>query len=81
MNGTHRPEGVWVATGAESQSPGARPSLRDVAPTILSAMGIPWGDDDAVGPDGADFLAPRQDYTPEEEERVAARLRALGYLE
>ncbi len=86
MNGTHRPEGVWIATGAEAarlQPTGtnARPSLRDVAPTILGAMGIPWTDRDEAGPDGADFLEPRRDYTPEEEERVAARLRALGYLE
>ncbi len=86
MNGTHRPEGVWIATGAEAarlQPTGtnARPSLRDVAPTILGAMGIPWTDRDEAGPDGGDFLEPRRDYTPEEEERVAARLRALGYLE
>ena len=86
MNGTHRPEGVWISTGAEAvrlQPTGtnARPSLRDVAPTILGAMGIPWTDRDEEGPDGTDFLEPRRDYTPAEEERVAARLRALGYLE
>ncbi|MCH8132008.1 MAG: hypothetical protein IIA30_05620 [Myxococcales bacterium] len=56
-------------------------SIVDVAPTILGAMGIPWTGRDEAGPDGADFLEPRRDYTPEEEARVAARLRALGYLE
>ena len=75
MSGTHRPDGIWIAHG-----PGARecltvdaPALRDVAPALLHALGVPAGADGTPRP-------PRP-YTPQEEERVAARLRALGYLE
>lgn len=78
MNGTHRPEGVLIASGLalEAES-GARVSIPDVAPTVLGALGVdPDADLDGV----ALQRAPRA-YTPEEEARVAARLRALGYLE
>jgi len=76
MNGTHRPDGVWIAHGAgasAAMAPG-HPHLRDAAPALATSLGIPWTPGD-LGP-GAP--AP---YTPEEEAQVADRLRALGYLE
>jgi predicted AlkP superfamily phosphohydrolase/phosphomutase len=75
MNGTHRPDGIWIAHGPGAQAclAHAAPALRDVAPALLDALGVADAGDPAERP-------PRP-YTPEEEERVAARLRALGYLE
>jgi predicted AlkP superfamily phosphohydrolase/phosphomutase len=77
MNGTHRRDGIWIAHGEGGLAPGAaaHPALRDAAPTLLAAMGIPSESEGAPAPPG-----PRP-YTPEEEAQVAARLRALGYLE
>ncbi len=76
MNGVHRPLGVWIASGPGNSGAGevAELALEDVAPTLLRAMGVPWD---------ARELAQSEPvpYTPEEEERVAQRLRALGYLE
>ena len=40
-------------------------------------MGIPWDGE----MDSSPMSPARVPYTPEEEERVARRLRALGYLE
>jgi predicted AlkP superfamily phosphohydrolase/phosphomutase len=79
LNGTHRPEGIWIASGGgglEDLAGGGAASLRDVAPALLGALGIPW-----EAGDGGDLQRPRVAYTPEEEARVADRLRALGYLE
>lgn len=75
MNGTHRPHGIWIAHGPGAQAclTGAAPALRDVAPALLGALG--------VGAEADSAERPARPYTPEEEERVAARLRALGYLE
>jgi predicted AlkP superfamily phosphohydrolase/phosphomutase len=74
LNGTHRPDGVWIGLGpAATRPPPAR--LADVAPVLLAAMGVPWRAPSTLPP-----LAPSA-YTPEQEARVAARLRALGYLE
>ena len=79
MNGTHRPEGIFIAigggqpgkTGAEL----APESLSRVAPALARAMGLRWtpgeGEDESGG------VA----YTREENEMVAARLRALGYID
>jgi predicted AlkP superfamily phosphohydrolase/phosphomutase len=77
MNGVHRPEGVAVAAGAGFERVGELGAARlaDLAPTILRAMGVPW--DERL--DGVALS--RAHYTPEEEDRVAARLRSLGYLE
>ena len=79
MNGTHRPNGIFIANGfgklPDSDASGF--SLVDVAPTVLAAMGLPAGPDfdgDALG-------AEHREYTAEEEAVVAARLRAMGYLE
>jgi predicted AlkP superfamily phosphohydrolase/phosphomutase len=79
MNGTHRPEGIWLATGpgADEMAAATTPSLEDVAPTLMRAMGIAWEGD----VDGAVRFRERVDYTPEEEALVARRLRDLGYLE
>ncbi len=70
MNGTHRPEGIFVTTDADA----VPRALVDVAPWLLERMGIGWHPASARE-------APRADYTPEEDARVAERLRALGYLE
>jgi predicted AlkP superfamily phosphohydrolase/phosphomutase len=80
MNGTHRPDGIWIATGAAAEwlDPAAAPSLRAVAPAVARALELPGEDED--GDSDVDASAHRE-YTPEEEARVAARLRALGYLE
>ncbi len=75
MNGTHRSEGIWIAHGEGAPRLAAGAGLVDVAPALLAAMGIEPRD----GPDPA-APAPT-DYTAEEEARVAARLKALGYLE
>ncbi|MEE9606372.1 MAG: alkaline phosphatase family protein [Myxococcota bacterium] len=80
MNGTHRPYGIWIAAGPGAErlaATGAAPALHDVAPTLASAMGLAWEDER----DGAPLAGPAVEYTPEEEAKVAARLRALGYLE
>jgi predicted AlkP superfamily phosphohydrolase/phosphomutase len=41
LNGTHRPDGIWIADGpgAPELPPGA--ALPDVAPALLAAMGVP----------------------------------------
>ena len=81
MNGTHRSEGIWIATGprADRFPPPAR--LVDVAAWLAQAMGLPWPSDWAesagADPPGRE-AAP---YNDEEEAMVAERLRALGYLE
>jgi len=79
MNGTHRPDGLWLATGpgARELVTGAAPALADVAPALMRAMGVPWDDDRRAAARGRE----RVDYTPEEEALVAERLRDLGYLE
>jgi hypothetical protein len=81
MNGTHRPDGVLLAVG-EGEGAAAlhahpRPRLEDVAPTLLSALGV--APDPAL--DGISLSGPPRGYDPEEERLVADRLRRLGYLE
>jgi len=75
MNGTHRPDGIWLADGpAVADAPS---HLERVAPALLSALGVAWQPPDGdTGPE-----PPSAEYTPAEEARVASRLRALGYLE
>jgi predicted AlkP superfamily phosphohydrolase/phosphomutase len=82
MNGTHRPDGVWIAHGEGAAAPAgaSHPRLRDVAPTLLAALGVDWESPDA-GPDGCDGMRDRIAYSEAEEAQVARRLRALGYLE
>jgi len=86
LNGTHRPDGLWLvsdtaALAGVGEGAANLASIVDAAPAIARAMGVPWREDvegtnGLCGTGGA--AAP---YTPEEEAQVAARLRALGYLE
>jgi predicted AlkP superfamily phosphohydrolase/phosphomutase len=72
MNGTHRPDGVWISDDPDLALRDG--CLEDVAPLLLRALGLDPGSDlSAPGP--------RRDYDAVEQGRVAARLRALGYLE
>ena len=75
MNGTHRPEGIWIEHGVASASfPSERAELVDASAPILRALGL------AADPTDASPARPRA-YTPAEEALVAERLRRLGYLE
>jgi hypothetical protein len=64
---------VWLAVGGDPALRSAPASVASVAPQLRAALGVAAG-----GPGGP---ATRYEYGPGEEERVAARLRALGYLE
>ncbi len=74
MNGTHRSDGILIASDPQPGGP-LPASIVDVAPALLAALGVP------AGGDPADGASPVRAYTPDQEARVAARLRALGYLE
>jgi predicted AlkP superfamily phosphohydrolase/phosphomutase len=74
MNGTHRQDGIWVADASAAAWLGEKPRLADVAPALLRALGAHDSE-----PDVSEGEAQR--YSEEEEARVAARLRALGYLD
>ena len=64
---------MWIAHGLGDALP--EPAhLREVAPTLLAALGVDWSSD----PGGTAGPLP---YSPEEQAQVAERLRALGYLE
>jgi hypothetical protein len=74
MNGTHRPAGVWLTVGCEPSLRAAPRGIEGVAPLVLAALG--------VEPDESPRReAPPAPYDAAQEARVAARLRALGYLE
>ena len=78
MNGTHRQEGIFIATGGsdEVESSTLSPeSLSGVAAALARAMGLLWSPGNGEGT-SADLA-----YSQEESEMVAARLRALGYLD
>jgi predicted AlkP superfamily phosphohydrolase/phosphomutase len=76
MNGTHRRNGIWLATDLAAERPA---SIAQVAAIVLHALAIePEAAGDAAA--GGRPVTPLP-YTAEEEARVAARLRALGYLE
>jgi predicted AlkP superfamily phosphohydrolase/phosphomutase len=80
LNGTHRREGLCIASGAEWQGLGLvggtrTPSLAEVGPALLGALGV------EATPDAAAPPASRHDYDAGDEVLVAARLRALGYLD
>ena len=82
MNGTHRRNGILIATGEGAQACFGgleTPRLRHVAPAVLAAMGLPGAK--KADADGRNPGPTAPDYSPEEDARVAARLRALGYLE
>ena len=76
MNGTHRPDGIWLAIGGSAGERSERPaSIAGVARVVLQVLGIAL---DEVRPTPPPRPAP---YDAAEEARVTARLRALGYLE
>jgi len=79
MNGTHRPDGLWLASGefAPRLATRAAPRIEDVAPTLLAALGVEW--DGAL--DGSALGGAPRAYDAEQEALVARRLRQLGYLE
>jgi len=75
MNGTHRPEGIWIENGTDAPAfPTGQAALTEAAAAILRGMGLGT----AAAPTGPS--APRA-YSPEEEAIVAERLRRLGYLD
>ncbi len=82
MNGTHRQDGIFIARAPSDElaallSPRA---LVDVAPCIARAMGLDFGEHrDARG--SGEPMDDRREYSDEEDAMVAARLRAMGYLE
>ncbi len=80
MNGTHRADGIFIATGAGASLERARrlapASLTEIAPLIAQAMGLTWSPDGRSGASGQPMP-----YSEEEDARVVARLRALGYIE
>jgi predicted AlkP superfamily phosphohydrolase/phosphomutase len=80
MNGTHRRNGIWLATDPAAERPA---SIAQVAAIVLRALAI---EPDAARRAAGDAATGGRPVTPlpysaEEEARVAARLRALGYLE
>jgi len=72
MNGTHRPDGVWLSDAPDLALRAG--GLEDAAPLLLRALGLD------PEPDPTCRGAPRE-YGAADQARVAARLRALGYLE
>ena len=76
MNGAHRPDGIWLAVGGLAAERAALPaSIQGVAAVVLRALGV---EPAAGAPEAPPAAAP---YSDAAEARVAARLRALGYLE
>jgi hypothetical protein len=75
MNGTHRPEGVWIEHGTQRAAfPSGHATIGEASAAILSAMGL--------APTAAPSPpAPARAYTAAEEAIVAERLRRLGYLD
>lgn len=82
MNGTHRNEGIWIVAADPDRSlPPAPAQLSWVAPWLAAAMGLAWdASDSAEGEDALGDANPVA-YDDDEEQMVAERLRALGYLE
>ncbi len=92
MNGSHRPEGLWVLTGRAVSRMQGEASIVDVAPTILHLAGLAvpaWMDGHLLpGVAGEPVVArepprsPCLGATPErEDDELWRRLAALGYLE
>jgi len=81
MNGTHRSDGIWIATGPGAESLPGPDRLDRVAPWLADAMGLAW--ESSTSEAGGDPNSGREaaPYDDEEEAMVAERLRALGYLE
>ena len=79
MNGTHRNEGIFIATGQGESLQRAREmapkSLVGVAAEIARAMALSWKPEPMIA------AVPPRSYSEEEDAAVAARLRDLGYLD
>ena len=76
MNGTHRSDGIFIASHLGDLQPNARPArLGEVATWMAELLGLAWR------PSGSDTAGTRREYTEQEDAIIAARLRALGYLE
>ena len=91
MNGVHRNPGVLVTNRPVAGGP-ERPSLLDIAPTALCALGVTGPDMEGrplFAPGAGTGGAPPADggdggarpFLPEEEALLEERLRSLGYLE
>jgi len=81
-NGTHRRHGIWIADAPGPAAWARLPEparLVSAAPALAAAMGLAW--EPCNGSAAGMESGRRLDYTPDEEEAVANRLRALGYLE
>ncbi len=80
MNGTHRRDGLWIASGPGIRAADEAPSMpiEAVAPLLLARCGLTL-----APPDAAATLGPSSGrrYSEAEEAAVAERLRTLGYLE
>jgi predicted AlkP superfamily phosphohydrolase/phosphomutase len=97
MNGSHRRDGMFLFAGPGVQRAGriARADITDVLPTLLTLAGLPvplgldgrpiaaaLASEPGYAGDGADWSVPASaPMDPEGEADMAARLRALGYLE
>src|SRR5690606_4628196 len=85
MTGTHRDPGLLISSQPVNLP---QPGLEDIAPTVLSVLGVDappmdgatlWG----RPPDRQNFaaIAAPSPYSAAEEALIESRLRALGYLE
>ncbi len=92
MNGVHRNPGVLAVNRPVVAGGPERPSLLDITPTVLSALGVTGPDMEgrplfAPGPRTADTPPAdgkdggQRPFLPEEEALLEERLRSLGYLE
>jgi hypothetical protein len=91
MNGSHRPEGLWVLRGpGVAATPATEAAIVDVAPSVLHLAGLPvpaWMDGSLLP--GIPGAATIDDETPavtiaptdqDHEAELRRRLHALGYL-
>jgi arylsulfatase A-like enzyme len=85
MNGTHRDMGVLLLS---ENTNATAASLADIAPTVLAVLEVPGPamEGRSLLGEGLDLLAIEHgptsfSFTEEEEAIMAARMRALGYLE
>lgn len=85
MNGTHRDTGVLLLS---NNTDATSASLADIAPTVLSVIGVPGPSMDGrslLGTHGSATTIEHSvepfDFTEAEEAAMTERMRALGYLE
>ena len=107
INGTHRPEGIFIFNGPAVRRGeiGNELSILDVAPTVLYSLGLPIpgefegcvtqpaftdehvknhpvviSEDDTIREPVASSKTEKSPFSKEEEGKILARLRDLGYL-